>query len=51
MNANWGILVEGLLFGGTALGFGFWQLFSVRREIRKDREKAAAQAQAESAGS
>lgn len=44
---NWGLLIEGVFFGGAALGWAFWQLYSVRREIRKDREKAAAKAQAE----
>lgn len=46
---NWGFLIEAVLFGGAALGWGFWQLYSVRKEIRKDREKAAAKARAEGA--
>jgi hypothetical protein len=30
-----------IIFSGTvALGFGFWQLWSVNREIAKDKEKA-----------
>lgn len=32
-----------IVFGGiVALGFGFWQLWSINREIAKDKEKAAA---------
>ncbi|MFN3618964.1 hypothetical protein [Sphingorhabdus sp.] len=31
-----------IVFGGiVALGFGFWQLWSINREIAKDKEKAA----------
>jgi hypothetical protein len=33
-------LVELVLVFGLVLGFGIWQLVSVRREIRRDREKA-----------
>lgn len=33
-------LVELVLVFGLVLGFGIWQLASVRREIRRDREKA-----------
>lgn len=33
-------LVELLFSGAVALGLGFWQLWSVNREIRRDREKA-----------
>ena len=30
-----------IVFGGiVALGFGFWQLWSINREIAKDKEKA-----------
>lgn len=32
-------LVELLFSGAVALGLGFWQLWSVNREIRRDREK------------
>ncbi|MEE4661619.1 MAG: hypothetical protein V2J89_14205 [Halieaceae bacterium] len=28
-----------LLFFGAALGFGVWQVVSVRRDIRKDKER------------
>jgi uncharacterized membrane protein YqjE len=31
-------LIEMLLFYGVALAFGIWQLVSVRREIRRDKE-------------
>jgi hypothetical protein len=33
------ILIEGILIGGGALLFGWWQL----RSVRRDREKAAAE--------
>ncbi|MEM8561587.1 MAG: hypothetical protein AAGF57_05095 [Pseudomonadota bacterium] len=29
----------GLLFFGAAIGFGVWQLISVKREIRQDKER------------
>ena len=30
-----------IVFGGiVALGFGFWQLWSINREIARDKEKA-----------
>lgn len=31
-------LAEMMLFYGAALAFGIWQLVSVRREIRRDKE-------------
>lgn len=31
--------IEVVVIGTIALGLGFWQLWSVNREIRKDREK------------
>jgi hypothetical protein len=37
---NYG-LVELLFTSVTVLGLLFWQLWSVNREIRRDREKAA----------
>ncbi len=30
---------QALLFFGAAFGFGLWQLISVKREIRKDKEQ------------
>jgi hypothetical protein len=33
--------VEIIFSGAVALGIGFWQLWSVNREIAKDKEKAA----------
>ena len=33
--------IEILFSGAVALGIGFWQLWSVNREIAKDKEKAA----------
>lgn len=35
-------LVELLLVLGSVLGFGIWQLVSVRRSIRRDAERASA---------
>jgi hypothetical protein len=40
-------LAEILLTLGVALGFGFWQLWDLRREKIKDAAKAAAAKQAE----
>lgn len=31
--------LEFILFSGVALGFGFYQLWSVRRALREDEEK------------
>ncbi len=36
---------------GVALGFGFWQLWDLRRERIKDAAKAAAKGSTEQAGS
>jgi hypothetical protein len=36
-NFGW---VEIIFSGAVALGFGFWQLWSVNREIARDKEKA-----------
>jgi hypothetical protein len=33
-------LIEMVLVGTVTLGFGFWQLWSVNREIKADREQA-----------
>jgi len=30
--------LQGLLFFGAAFGFGFWQLYALRRDERKERE-------------
>lgn len=38
-NYGW---IEIVFVAVVALGIGFWQLWSVNREIAKDREKAAA---------
>lgn len=37
-NLGW---IEIVFFGVIALGFGFWQLWSINREIAKDKEAAA----------
>ena len=37
-NFGW---IEIIFSGAVALGLGFWQLWSVNKEIAKDREKAA----------
>lgn len=34
--------IEIIVTGAIALGIGFWQLWSVNREIAQDKEKAAA---------
>jgi hypothetical protein len=40
-----------IVFGGVvALGFGFWQLWSVNREIARDKEKARNAVDQENAG-
>jgi hypothetical protein len=39
-NFGW---IEIIFSGAVALGFGFWQLWSINREIAKDKEKAAAE--------
>lgn len=36
-NLGW---IEIVFVGTVALGLGFWQLWSVNREIAKDKEKA-----------
>ena len=38
-NLGW---IEIVFSGAVALGFGFWQLWSINREIARDKEKAAA---------
>lgn len=38
---GWPLLALEILFSGGALGFGVWQLVSVRREMRRDAERAA----------
>ena len=38
---NYGF-IEIIFVGVVALGLGFWQLWSVNREIAQDKEKAAA---------
>lgn len=40
--------VEIIFVGAVALGLGFWQLWSINREISKDKAKAAEKAAAES---
>ena len=35
-NLGW---IEIVVSGAIALGFGFWQLWSVNREIAKDKDK------------
>ncbi len=41
MEANFIFLVEGLLVGGGALAFGFWQLWELRKLKREREEKEA----------
>jgi hypothetical protein len=39
MDSSFG-LIEMVLVGTVSIGFGLWQLWSVNREIAKDKEKA-----------
>ncbi len=43
-NLGW---IEIVFSGAVALGFGFWQLWSVNREIAKDKAEAEAKKVAE----
>ena len=43
-NFGW---IEIVFVGVVALGLGFWQLWSINREIAKDKEKAARDASSE----
>ena len=47
-NFGW---LEVVFSGAVALGFGFYQLWSVNREIKRDKEKAAAKEAAETKSS
>lgn len=47
-NFGW---IEIIFSGAVALAFGFWQLWSINREIAKDKEKAAAKEKADKPGS
>lgn len=40
MKQNWLFLFEFLIFDGVAVAWGLWQIRSVRRSIREDRERA-----------
>lgn len=42
MPSTWMFIAEITLTLGVALGFGFWQLWDLRREKVKDAAKAAA---------
>lgn len=39
MSTNLFFIIELLAFFGVILGIAFWQLYSVRKEIRKSRER------------
>jgi hypothetical protein len=39
---NYGF-IEIIVVGTIALGLGFWQLWSINREIAKDKDKAASE--------
>ncbi|WP_417613471.1 hypothetical protein [Parasphingorhabdus sp.] len=47
-NFGW---IEIIFSGAVALAFGFWQLWSINREIAKDKEKAADKEKADKPGS
>ena len=40
---GWSLLALEVMFSGCALGFGVWQLVSVRREMRRDAEHTASE--------
>jgi hypothetical protein len=40
---GWSLLALEIMFSGCALGFGVWQLVSVRREMRRDAARAASE--------
>lgn len=46
-NYGW---IEIIFSGAVALGFGFWQLWSVNREIARDKQKAAQKDDGKGAG-
>ena len=47
MSGNIGIVFELFLSAGCALGFGFWQLHSLKRErLRREQRQAAEAVQA-----
>lgn len=41
------IVLELILVAGVALGLGFWQLYDVNKELKKDREKNRAESTAD----
>lgn len=43
MNPDYYGIVEMGFTGAVVLGFAFWQLFSINRQIKRDREAAARQ--------
>lgn len=43
---HWGFLIEGGIFGGAAIAWGVWQLWSLKREAAKDKAKAESAASA-----
>ena len=47
---NWGFLIEGGLFGGAALAWGFWELWSLRRDKRKTQQEQDAKQNSLSTG-
>lgn len=46
MSPNTAKTIELVMIFGLAIGFGVWQLISVTRELRRDREREAAQQRA-----
>lgn len=41
MQPQWLVAIEAALIFGGVLGFGIWQLVSLKREKKKDEEKRA----------
>jgi hypothetical protein len=42
MQANAGIILEGVLIFGGVLVFGFWQIYAAKRDTRRTNELEAA---------
>jgi cytochrome oxidase assembly protein ShyY1 len=45
MNTGWIVLIEGIAIFGLLIGFGIWQLRSLKKMEREDKAKAEAEGQ------
>jgi cytochrome oxidase assembly protein ShyY1 len=43
MNTGWIVLIEGIAIFGLLIGFGIWQLRSLKKMEREDKAKAEAE--------